>query len=429
VRRAVDSSLPASEAKPTGRDPHLATVRGTGFMSLLRQRAPRIAIAAIVLARVGWLAVDRIGAAEGGPRGGAAAAAVEVTPVVHGDIALRRIFSGTLEAPAEFVVAPKVPGRVERVVVEVSDVVERDQIVARLDDEEFRQAVAQAQADVAVAQATLTEARSSLEIAARELERVRTLHDRGIASASQLDTATGEHLARQANAEVAKAQLTRAESSLASARIRLGYTQVPASWSGGQDQRVVAERHADEGETVAANTPLLTIVELDPIEAVLFVTEKDYGRLEPGLPATLETDAFPGETFAGRIARVAPVFREASRQARVEVEARNPDLRLKPGMFVRVEIVLDRAENATILPIDALVRRDGRTAVFVVDPDGASVSLRAVETGIEDGDRVQVLGEGISGRVVTLGHQLIEDGSAVTIAEVREPAGRAEATE
>jgi multidrug efflux pump subunit AcrA (membrane-fusion protein) len=113
----------------------------------------------------------------------------------------------------------------------------------------------------------------------------------------------------------------------------------------------------------------------------------------------------------------------------VEVEASNPEMRLKPGMFVRVEIVLDRVENATIVPIDALVRREGRTAVFVVGPDGSSVSLRTVETGIEDGDRIQVAGDGITGRVVTLGHQLIEDGSIITVAEQRSPAEPAEASE
>jgi RND family efflux transporter MFP subunit len=343
---------------------------------------------------------------------------VEVGAIEHGEIELHRTFSGTLEAPAEFVVAPKVGGRVVRIVVDFSDPVERDQVVAELDNDEYLQAVAQAEADLAVAKANLAEARSSLEIAARALERVTTLRERGIASESQLDTARAEHLAKEAAVEVDEAQVTRAEAALATARIRLGYTTVTAGWSGGDERRVVAERFVDEGGTVAANAPLLSIVELDPIHAVIFVTERDYARLSVDQTATLSTDAYPGETFSGRITRVAPVFRQASRQARVEVTVDNPDQRLKPGMFVRVEIVLDRARDATIVPIEALTTRDGRDVVFVVAPDGESVSMRAVEIGIRQGSRAQVFGEGLVGRVVTLGQQLVDDGSRITVPEV-----------
>ena len=102
----------------------------------------------------------------------------------------------------------------------------------------------------------------------------------------------------------------RAEASLETANIRLGYTRITAGWSGGDDQRVVAERYVDEGETVSANTPLLRIVELDPITGVIFVTERDYARLQPGQEVLLlTTDAYPGEDFQGRIERIAPVFR------------------------------------------------------------------------------------------------------------------------
>jgi multidrug resistance efflux pump len=74
-------------------------------------------------------------------------------------------------------------------------------------------------------------------------------------------------------------------------------------------QRVVAERYVDDGQTVAANAPLLLIVELNPIVGVVFVTEKDYAYLAPGQPVSLTTDAFSGEQFRGRIDRIAPVFK------------------------------------------------------------------------------------------------------------------------
>lgn len=342
-------------------------------------------------------------------------APVEVASIERGPIEFRRTYSGTLEPRAEFVVAPKVSGRVERLIVNLADTVQRGQVVAELDNDEYVQEVAQAKADLEVARANLSEAKSALEIADRDLERIRTLRERGVASESQLDAATANHLTKAAQVEVAVAQAVKAESSLETANIRLGYTKVRAGWTGGSDRRVVAERLANEGGTVAANAPLLLIVELDPITGVMSVTEKDYVRMRTGQPAALSTDAYPDERFEGRIVRIAPVFREATRQARVELTIGNAERKLKPGMFIRVTVVLDRVADATIVPEKALTTRDGRTGVFVVSGDGRSVSWREVAVGIREGDRVQVDGEGLNGRVVTLGQQLVDDGSPISI--------------
>ncbi len=374
-----------------------------------------VAIGAAVWLGQGWLPGDSSGPASRSGRTQAVPAPVEVAAVERGSIERQRAFTGTLEARAEFVVAPKVSGRIEEIDVDLADTVTRGQLVAKLDDDEFVQAVAQVQADSAVAKANLAEARSLLEIAERELKRIDRLSQRGVASESQKDTAKADQLAKQAHVQVTRAQLTRAEAELESARIRLGYTQISANWRGGTDQRVVAERYVDEGETVSANAPLLRIVEIDPITAVFFVTERDYALLQPEQTALLRTDAFPRETFKGRIVRIAPVFQESTRQARVEVWLDNPGLRLKPGMFVRATVVLDRVAETTIVPEQALVRRNGRDGVFVLEPDQKSVAWREVAVGIRQGSRVQVEGEGLGTHVVMLGQQLLDNGSLVSV--------------
>ena len=208
---------------------------------------------------------------------------------------------------------------------------------------------------------------------------------------------------------------TWAESSLETANIRLGYTQVTAGWTGGSELRVVADRYVDEGQTVAANAPLLLIVELHPIVGVVYVTERDYARLKTGQVVSLTTQAFADERFSGRIERIAPVFRKSTRQARIEMTIDNPQHRLKPGMFIRATVVLARESEATIVPEQALTVRDDRSGVFIVSEDGRSVAWREVKVGIREGDRVQVEGAGLSGRVVTLGQQLVNDGSPISI--------------
>ncbi|GJL82204.1 MAG: hypothetical protein DHS20C01_18380 [marine bacterium B5-7] len=343
---------------------------------------------------------------------------VEVQPVTRGVIERRRAFTGTLNSPAEFVVAPKLSGRILEITVDLADPVNRGQVVARLDNDEYVQALAQAEADLAVSRANFNEAKSLLAIADRDLERAETLRGRGVSSDAERDAAKANQLAKAAHVEVTRAQMSRAVATVETARIQLGYSDVIAAWQGGQDTRVVAERFVDEGDTVSANAPLLRIVELDPINAVVFVTEADYGLLRPGQRVDLKTDAFKDSVFKGEISRISPVFIEDTRQARVEITLDNKDLKLKPGMFARVSIMLERFEDAVILPATSLVVRDGSSGVFVVDDDGATVHWQSVETGVRDGDRVQAIGSDVEGRVVTLGQQLLDDGSKISISEL-----------
>lgn len=387
----------------------------------MRRGSPKMLFWTLLLigaaAGAGWLIFSQVNGQDGSGKKGKTMrpVPVEVARIQREAITLQRTFSGELEALAEFVVAPKVSGRVERVIVDIADTVKRGQVVAELDDDEYIQAVAQAQADLEVAKAKLSEAESALEIVSREFKRTESLLKRGIASDSEFDAARQNQQAKQAQLKVAAAQVAKSESSLKTANIQLGYTKVTAGWSGGDENRVVAERYVDEGQTVAANAPLLLIVEMNPIVGVFFVTEQDYGHLQPGQTVSLTTDVYPDENNFGRIDRIAPVFRKTTRQARVEMTIDNPKHRLKPGMFIRATVVLDRVPDATVVPEQALTKRNDRTGVFIVNEDGRSVAWREVKAGIRDGSRVQVEGEGLSGWVVTLGQQLISDGSPIAI--------------
>lgn len=365
---------------------------------------------------VGWRAWQDMQPSPKKERGGKdQPVAVEVAEVRRGPIALTRNFTGTLEPRAQFVVAAKVAGRVQQIEVQLADRVEQGQQIALLDDAEFVQEVRRAEAELAVARANLARADSDLEVAQRELRRVQELKGRGVSSESQYDTAVGGELSARAQREVARAEVQRAVAELETARIRLGYTRVEARWSGGQSRRIVAERHVDEGETVAAQAPLLTIVELDPILAVIHVTEAEYARLTPGTLATLTTDAWPGREFAAQVARIAPVFERNSRQARVELEVKNPDQALKPGMFVRVRMELERHELALQVPLVAVARREDRDGVFLLDETVSQVRWQAVKLGVIDQGWVEVLDGDFAGLVVTLGQQLLKTGSAVVI--------------
>jgi len=339
---------------------------------------------------------------------------VETAEVRSETIYRRRSFTGSLNANAESTLAPKVAGRIVSMPIDLATEVRRGDIIATLDSDEYEQLVTQARAEHAVADANVARATTAADLASKELERVRSLHEWGDASDSSLDEAEAADAAATAEVRVAQAQRDRAAAALNAAEVRLGYTTIRANWNDGGDERVVSRLYAEVGDSVSPNSPLATIIELDPIEALIFVTEIDYAELRPGQLVSVTTDAFPGETWQGEVARVAPSFEAGSRQARVEVVIPNPDGRLKPGMFVRVEAILGSADNATVVPSSALVEREGRTVVFMVADDNQAARMVEVTPGIRDGERLQLMEE-LSGRVVTLGQHLLDDDSSISV--------------
>jgi len=341
--------------------------------------------------------------------------AVEVAPIESGTLRDVRVLSGTLEASTRFDVAAKVGGLLERIAVDLGDEVRRGEVVAEIDDDEFVQAVAQADAELAVRKAEQAQATSELERVQRDHDRISSLRDRGAASDVELDAISSTLASQKAAQALAEARVRQAEAALELARIRLGYATVRASWQSGPDIATVGERFEDAGDMVQAGDTIVAVVALDPLTAVVSITERDYTRLRIGQAATLETDAVPARAFHAEIARIAPVFRETSRQARIELRVPNPDRVLKPGMFVRVRIMLREEAAATIVPFAAHCRRENRDVVFVLSEDAASVRLVPVTVGIVDGDRIQVSGDGLRGQVVVLGQQLLSDGSPVKV--------------
>jgi HlyD family secretion protein len=350
-----------------------------------------------------------------GPAREQAVVGVNTAVVERRDLVETRVFSGTLIAEKRYDAAVKISGRVREIAVNLGDCIDKGELIARLDSEEYEQQLAQARAEIDVAQASLAQARSSLVAADRAYQRALKLRDQQVASAAELETAETERLARQAGVSLAQAQIKQREAALRAAEVRLSYTTLTADWQNGDGTcRFVAHRYVDEGDTIGANAPVVTLVDLSVLTAVINVAERDYAYLHVGQPATIIVDSFANRRFAGTVARLAPVFDETSRQARVEITVANPDHLLKAGMFARVQIELGRAEQTLAAPSTAIVQRLGVTGAFVVD-NGAARFV-PVTTGITDGDWLQVDGLTEGQQVVTLGHHLLSDGVPVSTA-------------
>lgn len=374
-----------------------------------------IVVVAALLAAVGWRLLQRPSERPQTRPSGKMPVAVEVAEAKRTTLSEERSFTGSLYPISQFIVAPKIAGRLERLHVKIGDMVTRGQLIAELESDEYLRQVDQARAELEVANATLAESRSSLAVAARELERVRTLRQKRIASESELDAAEAQFTAQEAKNRVAAAQVVQKEAALKAAEVRLSYTRIRASWEDGGDSRLVGERYVDEGAMLAANTSIVSVLDTSVLIAVIHVIEKDYPRITPGQQAELDTDALPGRLFTGKVVRIAPLLKETTRTGRVELEVPNAQGLLRPGMFVRVKIRFATIENALCVPIEALVKRREQSGVFVLQ-EGLSRFI-PVKQGITAGGLVQVLEPEIKGPVVVLGHHLLEDGSAVIISE------------
>jgi RND family efflux transporter MFP subunit len=391
----------------------------------------------IAVAGTGWEAHRRI-QTSAGKKGERASppVAVEVAPVRRDTIRDIGVFTGSLVPQSQFVVAPKAAGWLKKLLVDIGDRVGRNDVIAVLDDEQFTRQVEQAAAELQVAKANAENSASALDLARREYERITALREKKIASAAEMDTALAQYNTSQTQLKVAQAQVVQKEAALEAAKLQLSYTQVRAFWEAGDPNRVVGERFVDEGALVQMNQPIVSILENNPLVAVVFVIERDYPKVSISQQALVTTDAYPGRTFTGRIRRIAPLMKETSRQARVEIEIPNPDYRLKPGMFVRVQVEFAAHADATLVPISAVVRREGREGVFLISAPGASgppageglsstgapqARFVPVTTGIVNSETVEIVAPELSGSVATLGNHLLEDGSRVLLPQQNGP--------
>ena len=338
--------------------------------------------------------------------------AVEVDYVSYGGIREMQQLTGSVYPQYQYIIAPKVSGRILQIRKRIGDRVSSGELVAVIDDAEYQQAVFESEANLKIAQASLTESHSQFELATQEKERAEQLQAKGIASPSELDAAVTNYTAQKARYVLAQAQVEQREAALKSARIRLGYTRLTASKPG-----FIGERFVDEGALLAPNTAVASVVGIDSVIIRTTVIERDYSRIQIGQEASVAVDAFQSRQFSGIVSRIAPMLQEASRVAQMEVEVHNDSLLLKPGMFARVEVVTAEKDSTQIVPATAVVSRNGESGIFTVDQKEKTAIYTPVKTGIAALDRVEILSPRLRGPVVTLGQHLLDDGSPILLPE------------
>jgi multidrug efflux pump subunit AcrA (membrane-fusion protein) len=208
---------------------------------------------------------------------------------------------------------------------------------------------------------------------------------------------------------VQEAKVAEAEAKLEVAASRLAETRIAAPFDG-----IVTAVYARPGDMATAKTPLLDVRERGTLVVRFAVPERDSARLVADVPVVARLDAKPGETFAGKVVRVYPNLDQTSRTRTAEAILTDAQ-GLAPGMFARLEVMVETVSDALVVPDSAVLVRPGGKRVMAVVENGKAV-LRSVRTGIETGRRVQIInGLKPGDQVVTEGNQNLKPGMAVRL--------------
>ncbi len=350
--------------------------------------------------------------------GGAAAAPDAAAPVATPaiDVQAIKVQTGTIEATLELSgnlaprarvgVKPRVPGALERVLVDIGAQVREGQTVATIDRREIDAQADAADATVNVAKAGVDAADAALSNATTELERARNLFDKGALPRQRLDAADTANKASLAQRELARATLAQATAAQRRAREVQRDTTLSSPVAGH-----VVERNYDPG-AIPGDEPVVVIADLRVLKLEAGVSELDAGRLTVGMPAEVIVQARPGERYKGELAAIAPEVNERNRHFQVEIRVPNPEAVLLSGMYATARIVTASAAGSVIVPREAVTTRAGARVVLTVQGD--SVKAVTVTEGLSDGQRVQILTGLAPGDVVVAdARRQLSDGAKV----------------
>jgi RND family efflux transporter MFP subunit len=307
---------------------------------------------------------------------------VEAAEVSTRDMAAFYTGTATLESDEQAVVVSQITGVVLQINAEEADFVKAGQVLAVVESDRYALEVERTNA--------------SLKRLQTDFQRKKELFEKQLVSTEDYERTSAEYAAQKAAHELAK--------------LDLEYTSIKAPISG-----FISERMVRAGNLVQLHQPVYHITSYDPLLAVLNVPERELRVLSKGLEVTMTVDAWPDESFEGKVIRISPVIDTNTGTFRVTAEIKDHAQMLKPGLFGRVKILYDLHKNVPVIPRNAVITEDERSHVFVINEAG-DVNRRPINLGYEADGLVEVT-DGLSHgeTVVTAGKGSLSDGAHVEV--------------
>lgn len=329
-----------------------------------------------------------------------------------------RSFSKALEIPGDVMpvrtlaVTPKVPGRIDKILVDEGDRVVEGDVLVKLEKADYKLVVKQASAGLKAAKAGYQVSVVQMESLEEKYTRMVNLLDSGSISKSSFDDVEDGYKMTEAQITASQAQVALAKASLASAKNVLANATIRAPFDG-----LITQRLLDEGTVCQPMPPsvILMLVDDSRMEVLGAITERDLPFVEIGSSVTITIEAIPDKEFHGTIEVVSPSVDPMTRTSRISVVLDNPAHELFMGMSATIVVDLG-TRDAPAVPVGAVHTADstGDAAVMVVLPEGR-VELREVTLGQEVDGYIEVL-SGLSAgeNVVSNPSRGLVDGARVT---------------
>jgi RND family efflux transporter MFP subunit len=332
---------------------------------------------------------------------------VGVTKVVKKSLGRQITLSSELVPFQEIDVYAKESGYVKKLLVDYGTHVKAGQVMAILEIPELEAQLQEDQADIKNATNQVTRAQHEL---ARYQAQYKALHleytrlndvfqsQPGIVAQQEVDDAQGKDLAASSQVDAGQAGLDAAQSQLSAAKAKLAhdqslfdYSKITAPFSG-----VVTERYANLGTLMQAGTgsstqaiPLVKLSEDDLFRLVIPVPESYVQYIRIGDPVNVQVPSL-NRTFPGKVARFSVDVRADTRTMHTEVDVRNPQRVLLPGLYAEADLQFDRKDNIPTVPVQALSHQGDKTSVLVVNADG-TIEQRTVQIGLETSSLAEVV--------------------------------------
>ena len=296
----------------------------------------------------------------------------------------------------------RVSGNIEKIFVDIGSLVKKGDILAVIDSTIYSQNARQAYGLYLQAEANYQNAKMNYE---RNLK----LFEQNLIAKQEVDNAYTAY-------EVAKGQKESQQANYKNALTQLNYCKIIAPFAG-----YITKRFLDPGAyvTSSANSPsssLFTLMDISKVKILVNLPEKNITILEKVKEADICVDAYKDKIFKGKVERISDALDPNTRTLQVEIDIDNKDRILKPGMFGTVSFLIEKKDNAMVLPLDAVLKDDYGKFVYVFKND-STVSKTYVNTGIQKETFIEILG-GVSDKdkIVVVGQTLIKDKMKVRIA-------------
>jgi RND family efflux transporter MFP subunit len=351
-------------------------------------------------------------------------AATATAPAANGGDTAVLQATGYVTARREATVSAQITGTLTQVLIEEGEHVEKNQVLATLDDTAQKAYLAQAQAQASAAHATLAQYEAQLAQARRDLKRAQDLVGRHLVSQQSLEDAQTQVQTLTAQVDAQHKQIDLTQAGVRAAQVQLDYCTVRAPFSG-----VIIAKAAQVGEIVSplsagggfTRTGVGTIVDMDSLEVEVDVNESYINRVQANQRAQAVLDAYPDWTIPAHVIAVIPTADRGKATVKVRIALDQKDARVLPDMGARVSFLEEAKKDGAappplkgvLVPVSSIVQRDGKNVVFAID--GGRARLHAVTPGQTYPDLRLIEGIAAGTQVVKQPAAELGDGAKVTV--------------